>query len=336
MPEKTPVQPTIKHHFIAGAIASGIVLVVIFLFWFTFKIIPAVFSNGSNFVATSLSSTFVPNQTATTTTTTSTTQTQETSATVANTSANTAKSTYSAPAVSYYGLPDLAVTFIASGIIDPNTKQFVTTNYAGQNDTVAIKFSVRNIGTNVAGPWDLRLNMPSRTTPYYDGGLQPALKPGEQIDYVASFDSPITQGINTAYITADPMNLIAESNESNNSLTVPLNIMGTTYTYNNNYNYGTVAPTANQIYGTVYTWTNINGSCYANTQTAYPGDTVTWIANASGGNGHFTYSWGGSDGLTGSNNVENETYYTAGEKTAVLTLTSNGHSVTEVCSVNIL
>lgn len=328
MPEKTPMAPvpTVKHHFITAGISAGIVLVVLFLFWFTFKVIPSVFSNGSNFVATSLSATFIPGEATTTATAPVTTQTNS------GTQTTTARPTYTAPSYNYYGRPDLAVQLIATGIIDPATKQFVQTSYAGQNDEVAIKLVVRNIGTNVSGPWTLRLNMPSRTTPYYDSGYQTSIKPGDRIEFVASFDNAIAQGVNTAYITADPLNLIPESNESNNSLTVPMQIQGTTYSYNNNYNYG--ATVYNSVpYGTLYTWSSMSVNCYANPQTTYPGNMTTWYATASGGNGYYTYSWSGSDNLFGDQSVVNKTYYTSGLKTATVTVTSNNQSVTKVCNM---
>ncbi len=329
MPNQPTPTPTVKHHFVTAAIAAGIILVVALFIWIPFKLIPALFSTGSNFVATSLSSTFIP-----ATSSSQTAGNENTASTQPNTSA-TAHTAYTGSyQASYYGHADLAVTFIASGIIDPGTKHFMQTGYAGQNDLVAIKFQVANIGTNVSGPWTLRLNMPSRTTPYYDSNYQPSIKPGDRMEFVASFDTPITQGINTAYITADPLNMIAENNEGNNQLIVPLNISGTSYSYNTNYNYGTAyynpAP-----YGTLYSWTNIGVSCYANPQTSYLGNTITWTATATGGNGYFTYSWAGSDGLTGTDMIENKQYFTSGMKTAVVTVTSNGQSVSKACNVYI-
>ena len=41
-------------------------------------------------------------------------------------------------------------------------------------------------------------------------------------------------------------------------------------------------------------------SCSANTASGNTGSAVTWSAYASGGNGSYTYSWTGSDGIYGS------------------------------------
>ena len=132
MPEKiTPqtvqMQPTVtvKHHFITAAIAAGIILVIALFIWIPFKLIPAIFSSGSNYVATTLSSTFVP---ATSTSETSqntnsnniaSTQTSQTQSNANTQSSNTSR-TYSSSVVSanYYGLPDLAITLLGTGIID--------------------------------------------------------------------------------------------------------------------------------------------------------------------------------------------------------------------------
>ena len=229
----------------------------------------------------------------------------------------------------------MQVTLIGTGIIDPASKQFMLTNYAGYNDEIGIKFEVKNIGTNVSGAWKLRINAPSRTTPYYDSPLQTSIKPGDRIVYTSSFNSPMTSGINTAYITADPLNTVDEISKNNNQIIVPIKIEGTSYSYNNNYNYGSNVSVPSVPYGTIYTWTNINVSCYANPQTSYIGSPVTWSVSASGGNGYFSYSWTGSDALYSTDNSTSKTYYTSGTKTASVTVTSNGVSVTKQCSAYI-
>ena len=342
MPDKTTPQTvptmTAKHHFITAAIAAGIILVIALFIWIPFKLIPALFSTGSNYVATTLSSTLVP-----ATSTPAAAQNANTSAqttTNNSTSANTANTntSYRAPvAPSYYGMPDLAISLIGTGII--SNGQFIETPYAGANDTIGIKFAVRNIGTNVSGPWTLRLTMPSRTTPNYDSGYQQSIAPGDEMIFTASFDSPVAQGVNTGYITVDPLNLIQESNKFNNSLTVPITIEGTAYTNGYYGNSGYVNYTGNTYpvqttpgYGTTYTWTNINATCYGNPQTIYPGGTINWFVTASGGNGYFSYNWNGTDGLYSTTNSVSHTYYTSGSKLATVAVTSNGQTITVQCN----
>lgn len=334
--EKTLVEKA-KDSFLTALMSAGILLAVLLLLWIPFKVIPFMFGNGSNFVSTTLSSLFVPGQLAPSQSS-STTDSNNNKPVSTNVSTNTGTgTTYSNLQTQkvYYGKPDLQVTLVSTGIIDPASKEFVQTNYAGFNDEVAIKFEVKNIGTNVTGAWKLRINAPSRTTPYYDSESQPSMKPGDRIVYTTTFNSPLATGINTAYITIDPLNEIQESSEVNNLLTVPIKVDGTYYTYNNNYNYGSNAPVPNLPYGSLYTWTNMNVNCYANPQTSYMGSTVNWYATVSGGSGYYTYAWTGSDLLNANTSAINKIYYSSGTKMASVTVTSNGQSLTAQCSVNI-
>ena len=328
-----PIAPvaTVKNHFVAGAVAAGITLSVILLIWITFKVVPAIFSGGTSFVATTLNSTFIPGD--------NEASTSETSNKDSNKPASPSNKT-AAPVQNYYGSSDLSVTLIATGIIDPISKQFVATNYAGGNDEIAIKFQVKNTGTNVSGPWTLRLTMPSRTTPIYDSNQQ-SIRPGDRIEFVGSFDSPVNIGINTGYIIADPFNAVSESSEGNNNLTVSFNVNSPSYNYNNNYNYGTNYNYnsgyynnnyPNYGYGQLYTWTNITVNCYANPQNAMRGTPVTWYATASGGNGYFSYYWAGDDNLYATTNAVGHIYFTQGNKYATVSVTSGGQTVTKQCS----
>ena len=324
-----------KESFGTALMSAGIVLVVLLIIWIPFKLIPAIFSNGSNFVSTTLSSMFIAGD-ATSTTKELQNNTNNTGDKVINTTnTETTYSNITQAQKVYYGKPDLEITLVSTGIIDPASKQFIPTNYAGFNDEIAIKFQVKNIGTNVSGAWKLRINTPSRTTPYYDSDYQVSIKPGDRIVYTTSFDSPIATGINTAYITADPLNLVDENSENNNLLIVPIKIDGTYYTYNNNYNYGGNIVVPNLPYGTLYTWTNMNANCYANPQTSYVGSPITWYATVSGGNGYYSYSWIGSDQLYANESNISKIYYSSGTKYANVTITSNGQSITKQCSVNI-
>lgn len=96
------------------------------------------------------------------------------------------------------------------------------------------------------------------------------------------------------------------------------------YPYNypyNNYNYNYYAP--------------LSVSCTASTNSTYTGNTVTWSAYASGGNGNYTYSWSGTDGLYGYNSSVYKSYYSNGLKTAYVTVYSNGQSMTQNCNSSV-
>jgi hypothetical protein len=325
-----------KESFGTALMSAGIVLAVLLLLWIPFKLIPAIYSHGSNFVSTSLSSLFISGDASSTPVNINDTNSAVNTKPV-NTNATTNTNTvitYTNAQVqrTYFGKPDLEITLIGTGIIDPVSKQFVSTSYAGANDEIGIRFQVKNIGTNVSGSWKLRINSPSRTTPYYDSPYQTSIKPGDRMIFTASFDSPVSMGINTAYITVDPLSMVDESSKTNNQIIVPINVNGTTYNYGNNYNYGSIQNIPN---GTTYVWTNMNVNCFANPSTSYVGSPITWYATVAGGNGYYSYSWAGSDLLNASESAVSKTYYSSGIKTATVTVTSNGQSVTKQCSVNI-
>lgn len=67
-----------------------------------------------------------------------------------------------------------------------------------------------------------------------------------------------------------------------------------------------------------------NLSCYASPTNNVTGSQTTWTATVLGGGGPYTYSWSGTDGLSGSGSSINKTYNTAGTKSATVTLTSGG------------
>lgn len=76
---------------------------------------------------------------------------------------------------------------------------------------------------------------------------------------------------------------------------------------------------------------NLSVSCIANTNYANTNSPVTWTASANGGNGYYTYSWSGSDGLYGNGQSVSTTYGSAGNKLASVTVNSAGQTVTQSC-----
>lgn len=105
---------------------------------------------------------------------------------------------------------------------------------------------------------------------------------------------------------------------------------GGTYAYNNPVYY--TAPT----YYTYYSPLSV--SCYPNTSNANAGSAVTWSARVSGGSGSYSYSWSGTDGLSGYGSSVSMDYYNPGIKTATLFVSSSGvqsQSVSCSGSVNV-
>ncbi len=77
---------------------------------------------------------------------------------------------------------------------------------------------------------------------------------------------------------------------------------------------------------------NIQVACYADKTPVSINTPVTWSVEATGGSGNFTYSWTGTDGISG-NQPSLTTYYnTSGKKSATVTaVSSNGQSITQSC-----
>lgn len=72
-------------------------------------------------------------------------------------------------------------------------------------------------------------------------------------------------------------------------------------------------------------------SCSYSGGTVRIGDSVLWTAQASGGAGNFSYSWSGSDGLSGTGSSLYKTYSNSGTKYASVTVTSGGVQQTANC-----
>lgn len=73
-------------------------------------------------------------------------------------------------------------------------------------------------------------------------------------------------------------------------------------------------------------------SCLANPNPQSIDNSVTWSANASGGEGSYTYAWSGSDGLTGSASSVQKTYSTTGMKSASVLVTSGAQANSVACT----
>jgi hypothetical protein len=73
--------------------------------------------------------------------------------------------------------------------------------------------------------------------------------------------------------------------------------------------------------------------CYADPSSAERNQPVTWTAEVTGGAAPYTYSWTGSDGLSGTGASVIKYYPTSGTKTAIVTVTSaDGRSGIRACT----
>lgn len=76
---------------------------------------------------------------------------------------------------------------------------------------------------------------------------------------------------------------------------------------------------------------NLYVTCSVNQNFIQTGGTATWTAYPSGGDGRYTYSWSGTENLYGSGKSVYNRYNYTGQKTAKVTVYSDGQSVTRSC-----
>lgn len=75
----------------------------------------------------------------------------------------------------------------------------------------------------------------------------------------------------------------------------------------------------------------LSGTCAVSPAQISAGGTATWTATPSGGNGVYTYSWSGTNGLTGTTNPLARTYSAPGTNTGSVVITSGSQNVTVAC-----
>ena len=225
----------------------------------------------------------------------------------------------SAPTQTYYGKPDLAVRLLQVGLLNSFNNQITSQTQFSYSDMVGIKFEIRNDGDTNTGLWYFTATLPSLSTPIYNSNTQISLKPGESIIFTLGFTNLTNIYSNTITISADPLKQIAESNEYNNVIFSTI----TNYSYNsNNYNYNSNSGT-------------LGVTCYGSPSNLSTGDRVRWYADAFGGDGDYTYTWTGSNGLKSTSRNPSKTYNSTGKKQAVVTVESNDFYVSHTCSVNV-
>lgn len=76
----------------------------------------------------------------------------------------------------------------------------------------------------------------------------------------------------------------------------------------------------------------ISATCSPAQSTLTTGQTGIWTAQVFGGTGSYTYSWAGTDGLSGTGRSTSLTYSTTGTKSASVDIISGGQSVNQNCN----
>ncbi|MEN9524530.1 MAG: hypothetical protein RL536_599 [Candidatus Parcubacteria bacterium] len=109
-----------------------------------------------------------------------------------------------------------------------------------------------------------------------------------------------------------------------------VNVYGDYYNNYPNYNYNNYPQNYNYYPSTYYSQLYVTCAPSNQYSNAY-GNSITWNAYPSGGNGYYTYYWTGTDNLYGSSQSLYYSYSYPGVKTASVTVYSNGQSITQSC-----
>jgi hypothetical protein len=165
--------------------------------------------------------------------TTGTTQTTSASKPATATNAPTGEKTTTASPVNgtataepakLSGLGDLAVSVTTTGYLTTtSTDSFVASTTVPHGDNPAVRFTIKNVGTNYSGTWTFTASIPTYPAFTFTSQPQQSLAPGDSIDYTLGFNQA-TQGTNQVIkVTIAPGT--ADSNASNNSATAAVNVL---------------------------------------------------------------------------------------------------------------
>ncbi len=86
------------------------------------------------------------------------------------------------------------------------------------------------------------------------------------------------------------------------------------------------------VWTAVTVYPTLSATCSVSPTSAITGAAVTWTAVPSGGTGAYTYSWSGTDGISGSSISISPSYASPGSKTASVLVTSGSQSTSFACS----
>ncbi len=129
------------------------------------------------------------------------------------------------PALS--GLPDLAVTINAVGYLATSSADsFIASSTVPVGNRPAVRFTIKNIGTNVTGTWYFSATIPTQTSYLYQSLPQQSLNPGDSIDYTLGFDQANRGAAKVVTIIANYNHAIAESNTDNDTASTSVTILG--------------------------------------------------------------------------------------------------------------
>lgn len=125
------------------------------------------------------------------------------------------------------GLADLTVEIKAVGYLSgPDATTFTASSSIPSTMRPAVKFVIKNIGTNATGAWRFTATIPTQTAYIYESVPQQNLNPGDSIEYTLGFDQANRGANQTISISVNKDRAISESNTDNNNAAASVTILG--------------------------------------------------------------------------------------------------------------
>lgn len=130
-----------------------------------------------------------------------------------------------APQSALFGFSDLSIVITSIGYLESSDpKSFVEGNTVPKNKRPAVKFTVKNIGTNTTGTWRFTANIPTKRDYTFRSPSQQSLAPQESIVYTLGFDQADAGKNQPITITVDSERSVRELNEENNNISARIDI----------------------------------------------------------------------------------------------------------------
>jgi len=131
---------------------------------------------------------------------------------------------YYPPTPVYSGRKNVSVTLVAVGIVDRYSGQFVSTNSFNTDDTISVKYRISNTEDTATGPFSMRVDMPALNANDKTKSINNINIPGNSSYNVeARFNGLDTYGTPYVKIYTDVNGNVNETNENDNTLSVPIN-----------------------------------------------------------------------------------------------------------------
>jgi len=128
-------------------------------------------------------------------------------------------------AANYSGLSDLTIQNVQTGYLRNNdVSSFRASNEVPDGEKGAVKFTIINVGTNVAGKFDFDFKINTSPSISKNYKVTRELRPQERIEYTLWFDRVSGRDDRTITVEVDAGNDVNESNERNNERTVSIDI----------------------------------------------------------------------------------------------------------------